>query len=181
MRIHLVRSSDVGRGLLADVYNLLVQEDGPTQFLKEEHSVSFYAQETALSWEMIFDGCTEYRTRYAIPSDEFIILLTSKRNKENWFGSPDPKGTRSIFIHTSEWDNYLIDCDPSYPVAFECWGNLLHALMFRSLKEAVEVVHDPSIGCISDLCLWKPDITYIARIARRAEKKRIADPTAKGE
>jgi len=106
MRIHLVRSSDVGRDLLASIYNLLVQEDGPVQFLKEEHSVSFQGQQTALSWEMIFDKCTEYRTRYTIPSDEFIILLTSKRNKENWFASPDPKGTRSIFIHTSEWDHY---------------------------------------------------------------------------
>ena len=165
MRIHLVRSSDVGRDLLASIYNLLVQEDGPVQFLKEEHSVSFQGQQTALSWEMIFDKCTEYRTRYTIPSDEFIILLTSKRNKENWFASPDPKGTRSIFIHTSEWDHYLIDCDPCYPVAFECWANLLHALMFGSLEEAVEAVHDPSIGCISDLCSWKPDITYKLRTA----------------
>src|SRR5262249_11994319 len=137
---------DVGRDLLASVYNLLVQDDGPVQFLKEEHSVSFHDQEAALSWEMIFDRCSEFRARYAIPSDEFIILLTSKRNKENWFASQDPKGTQSVFIHTSEWNNYL-DCDPCYPVAFECWVNLLHALMFRSWKEAVEVIHDPSIGC----------------------------------
>jgi hypothetical protein len=97
-RIHLVRSSDVGRNLLANVYNMLVQEDGPAQFLKEEHSISFHGQETALSWEMIFDKCTEYRVRYTITSDDFLILLTSKKNKENWFSSPDPKGSRSIFI-----------------------------------------------------------------------------------
>jgi hypothetical protein len=161
IRVHLVRSSDVGRDLLAKVYNLLLCEDGPAQFLKEEPSVSFHGQQqAALPWEMIFGKCTEYRNRYTIPSNDFIILLTSKRNTENWFASLDPKGTRSIFIHTSEWDNYLIDCDPCYPVAFECWVNLLHAFMFRSLEDAIEVAHDPSIGCISDLCLWKPDITY---------------------
>jgi hypothetical protein len=56
-----------------------------------------------------------YRVRYSVhllkissQEDEFIILLTSKRNDQNWFASPDPKGTRSIFIHTSEWNDYLL-------------------------------------------------------------------------
>ncbi len=114
---------------------------------------------------MIFEKCAEYRIQHRLPSDEFIILLTSKSNKENWFSSPDPNGTRSIFIHTTGWDSYLIDCEPHYPLAFQCWENLLHALMFRSFQEGVELSHDPPIGCIADLCSWKPHITYKLRTA----------------
>jgi hypothetical protein len=165
IKVRLVRSSDVGRDLLGDVYNLLVEEDGPVQFLKDEHSISFQACESPLAWPTIFNKCSEYRTQHTIPPDDFIILLTSKENTENWFASPDPSGTRSIFIHTSEWNNYLIDCDPRYPIAFECWVNLLHVLMFHSLEEAVEFAHEPAIGCIRDLCLWKPEITYKLRTA----------------
>jgi hypothetical protein len=165
MKIHLVRSSDVSRGLLANVYDLLVQEDGPAQFLKDERAVSFHGQEPELSWEMIFEKCTEYRARSAIPSEDFIILLISRRNSQNWFASADPKGTRSIFIHTAEWDTYLTDCEPCHPIAFECWANLLHSFMYDSFEEALNAVHDPSIGCVSDLCLWKPDISYKLRTA----------------
>jgi hypothetical protein len=165
MKVRLVRSSDVGRDLLEKVYNLLIQEDGPTQFTKEEHSISFHDEETPLSWHIIFDRCATYRSRYEIPSDDFLILLTSKSNELNWFSSLDPDGRRSIFIHTAEWDNYLIDCEPYYPIAHQCWSNLLHALMFRSLDDASHLWHDPPIGCVTDLCSWKPDITYKLRAA----------------
>jgi hypothetical protein len=157
MKIHLIRSQDVERGLLSNVYDLLVLEDGPAQFIKEDHSISFRGGEAVLSWKMIFDKCAEYRTRHTIPSDDFMILLTSKSTEENWFSCPDPNGARSIFIHTTELDDsYLIDCEPHYPIAFQCWENLLHALMFRSLEEGVGLSHDPPIGCITDLCSWKP-------------------------
>jgi hypothetical protein len=42
---------------------------------------------------------------------------------------------------------------------------VLHALMFRSLQEGIELSHDPPIGCITDFCTWKPDITYKLRTA----------------
>jgi hypothetical protein len=165
MRIHLVRSHDVSRELLDKVYNLLLHSDGPAQFIKEQHSCSFHDDEEVLSWGRIFARCAEYRTRHAIPADEFIILLTSKQNEKNWFSCPDPRGTRAIFVHAAEWDNYLIDCDSHFPVAFQCWENVLHSLMFRSFREGIEFSHDPPIGCITDMCSWKPDITYKLRTA----------------
>jgi hypothetical protein len=86
MRIRLVRSQEVRRDLLASVYNLLVQEDGPAQFIKEDQSLSFQGGEAILPWKMIFDQCAEYRTLRTIASDEFIVLLTSKPNEENCDG-----------------------------------------------------------------------------------------------
>jgi hypothetical protein len=165
MRIHLIRSHDVSRDLLDQVYNLLIKNDGPAQFVKGQSSCSFHNDDDVLSWKTIFARCSDYRTRHEIPSDEFIILLTSKRNEENWFSCPDPNGTKSIFVHATEWNNYLIDCESHYPLAFQCWENLLHSLMFRSLQEGIEFSHDPPIGCITDLCSWKPDITYKLRTA----------------
>src|SRR5215831_1145794 len=162
MRIHLIRSKDVKRGLFDQVYDLLINENGPAQFIKEHATISFDG--TALSWETIFNKYSECRLNENLSPDDFVILLTSKENENNWFSCADPSGTRSVFIHTAGWDNYLIDCEPRYPLAFQCWENLLGALVFRSVED-VKFLHDPPIGCIADMCSWKPDIIYKLRTA----------------
>ena len=162
MKVHLIRTHRK-HDLLEKVYNLLLQEDGPAQFVRQDRRTVL--QDGQVPWQAIFDSCTEFRTQQTIPTNALIILLMEQDNTANWFSCPDPNGTRSIFIHTAGWDKYLIDCDPQYPIAFQCWENLLHSLMFQSLEQGVELSHDPPIGCITDFCSWKPDITYKLRTA----------------
>ncbi len=165
MRTHLVRSKDVARGLFDSVFELLSQNIGPVQFKRADRPVSFTDSRPPLSWDAIFVACRGYRVHNAIPDDECLVLLTSLPNELNWFSSPDFGGSRSIFIHTGQWENFLIDGAPECAVAFQVWENVLQSLMFDSLDDTVRNAHDPAIGCVNDMCSWKPDVRFKLRTA----------------
>ena len=76
MRVHLIRSKDVRRDLFDQVYDLLINENGPAQFIKENDTISL--EGTIVSWETIFEKCSEYRLCQRFSADDFVILLTSK-------------------------------------------------------------------------------------------------------
>jgi DNA-directed RNA polymerase subunit N (RpoN/RPB10) len=79
-----------------------------------------------------------------------VILITSIRNDQQWFSAFNKK---DIFIHGAEWD-LVSNIDSKFELAYQCVENIFQSLM--DLK--VDKYHDPSIGCINDLCLHKPDI-----------------------
>lgn len=109
----------------------------------------------------IFSG----KFRHNIPSSDFLVLLTSKPNENNWFSSTNfDDGTRDIFVHTADWENYT-ECSSESVIAFQVVENILQALMFEGNDDESKYFHDPAIGCINDMCSWKPDITFKLRTA----------------
>ncbi len=163
MKVHLVRSKEVKPEALANVFNLLVVQEGPVQFTLRPTSISLKGD--VLAWEALFQACEGFRSEKGISEDEFIVLLVAKPNDKNWFSSPDPSGRKSIFLHAGDWDNYLVDSSPESALAFQVFENLLQALMYKSLDEALSLAHDPPIGCINDMCSWKPHVTFKLRTA----------------
>jgi Zn finger protein HypA/HybF involved in hydrogenase expression len=162
MKIQLVRSKDVDKGLLLDVYNLLIAHEGPLEFIKNINSINF--EEDTLEWDLIFSEIDRLRKDNNYSKDDYIILLTSKPNSKNWFSSQDPKGDNSIFIHTGDWEYYIL-CETKYAVAFQIIENILQSLMADRMEELTPYFHDPPIGCINDMCSWKADVTFKLRTA----------------
>ena len=162
MRIRLTRSGNLSPDLLMRTVDLLSGVEGPMQFEATEHPVEF--TDPVLSWMSIFSGVDELRKEARIPDDVFVVILTFEPNEYNWFSGPDPAGSKSAFIHAGDW-NYYISCPAEYPVAFEVITSILQYLMFDSIEEAKAFIHEPPIGCINDLCAWKPDITFTLRTA----------------
>ncbi|HOE12412.1 MAG TPA: hypothetical protein PLQ35_16155 [bacterium] len=164
-RIVLVRSKDLQKDLLNAVFEMLVAVPGPLEFEQVHKPVKIEGDsDTPADWNSIFAACRAFRQQLSLDENDFLVLLMAQRNQNNWFSSCDPQGEKSIFIHASEWENY-VTCPPEYPVAFQVVENILQCLMFDTLADGAQFFHDPPIGCISDMCSWKPDVIFKLRTA----------------
>lgn len=163
MIVNLIRSRELKREALVEIAGLLSVHSGPMIFKTLDNSIKF--ENDVLEWEEIFLQCNLYRANNSISDEEFIVLITSKDNWGNWFSAFDPEHkSRNIFIHTSCWTNF-VNCKYIYPVAFQIIENILQYMMFDDLYETAKIAHDPPIGCINDMCSWKPDVMYKLRTA----------------
>lgn len=91
-----------------------------------------------------------------------MILITAKPNETNWFSAFDPH--KNVFIHSACWTNF-VNCEDAYPIAFQVIENILQHMMFNDIEAAEALAHEPPIGCINDMCAWKPDVIYKLRTA----------------
>lgn len=162
MKIQLARSNDVDKNLLPDVYNLLIAHEGPLEFIKNKATINF--EDDTLEWDLIFSKIDGLRKDNNYSKDDYIVLLTSKPNAVNWFSSQDPNGSNSIFIHTGDWEYYVLS-ETKYAIAFQIIKNILQSLMADRMDELTSYFHNPPIGCINDMCSWKADVTFKLRTA----------------
>jgi len=131
---------------------------------KEYRKFTFPLNRKASKWETLFAKCNNYRLRWGINNDEFVILLTEISNDKNWFASLDEKMPTNGFIHTSDW-NHFIKCNDAFPIAYEVIALLLQKHMFNDYDELRTSVHIDPIGCVNDMCLEKKDIKLKLRTA----------------
>jgi hypothetical protein len=136
---------------------------------------------TRLKWDDIFERCQAFRKANDISEFEFVILLTDKGNEFNWFAAPNPKGGRDGFVQTSGLGFYL----PGFSrasIVYLIVTHLLRHLMFSSIREMSEGVHQSSVGCMNDFCGNKSELILKIRTAdlcsdcvKRLEDKQV-DP-----
>lgn len=91
-----------------------------------------------------------------ISEDDYVVLITSKRNSKNWFSAVED---RNIFIHSESFTQNT-DRDEEYGIAHNILVNIFQSLLgvnWNTLPEN-SISHDPSIGCINDHCRQKSDI-----------------------
>jgi hypothetical protein len=157
-----MRTKDVKPALLQEVYDLLISRDGALEFTTTNQTFGFKGE--VLAWEAIFSECNKQRASLNLDERDYLILLTSKPNEDNWFSSFEPDGAPNIFIHTGDWDFY-IPCNPKFAIAFQVIENLLQSLMSDTVEHFMSFVHEPPIGCMNDMCSWKQDITFKLRTA----------------
>jgi len=160
MEIQLLRSAEVNESLLQDVVPIL---DFEPPFEVNTIPTPIPLDDVAESMGDRFLRMKTLRSDRRIADDCFLILLTSKPNTENWFSSFDSSERRNVFIQTNDWEHY-VDCENKYAVAYGVLANCLQCLMFKS-SEDFDWAHDPPIGCVNDMCSWKPDITLKMRTA----------------
>jgi len=182
MKIYLIKTEEYKKQDFFDVKEILNSHNGPMVF---EHNLIDFKKdfeflqwfdkdfqfsrveprkktkydserENPLSWREFFDVCHKFRTVKNISDDDFVVLLTSRRNSLNWFSSFE-QGKRNIFVHTGDWENF-IKAHHKYPVAYEVISNILYVLFKMDLNNIDEYVHEFPLGCISDLCEQKSQV-----------------------
>lgn len=118
-----------------------------------------------LSWRELFFLCQKARYSENIPDQDFVILITNRRNSMNFFSMFDYQGKRNAFVQSSDWD-YFLKSPETYPVAYEVLANVLRILMRFDLTEDIKRnFHLDAIGCMNDFCENKSQIILKLRTA----------------
>lgn len=182
MIIHLIKSWEYDRESFNDVVELLSTFDGPLTFSSDEidfdadqfpfllrYRTNYTFKNTEeekknpfiadrgfpLSFRELFSLCKEFRKIKKIADQDFVILLTKRRNALNWFSAFDGK---NCFVHTGDWELFS-DIDSKYPIAYQVVENVISSLMELNIQKIPnEFLHHPSIGCMNDFCKDKQQI-----------------------
>lgn len=185
MKIHLIKTPEYALEEYSKVCELLQSYQGPMEFISTEYEFDknefyflkyeLYPQHpfkyaaidkalpydpnrgTPLSFKELFSLCEYYRGKEDISSNDFVILLTNRKNGMNWFSAFDQKN--NVFVHTAEWELYTNDVSPKYPVAYEVVANTIQTLMNLDVTTIPnEFIHQPFKACMNDFCQNKKEI-----------------------
>jgi len=185
MKIHVIKTPEYEFEEYLKVCEFLQSFQGPMEFISTEyefdknefyflkyelypdHPFKYPSNDSALpfdpnrgaplSWREMFSLCENYREKEEIQSNDFVILLTKRKNGMNWFSSFDQKN--NAFVHAAEWENYTKDVSPKYPIAYEVVANTLQTLMNVDLNTIPnEYIHQPFKACMNDFCQNKQEI-----------------------
>ncbi len=161
MIIRISRTVRLPETLLQKVIAELQKVHGPLDFRHQSPPLMFQVDD--FKWHDFFETCTQYRQQQAIEEVDYLVVLTELRNASNWFSWFSDRGERTIFIHASDWESYIYS-EPEFPLAYEVVSNVLQSLSYENLKEDLwQYIHNKAIGCMNDMCEWKPDITLKLR------------------
>ncbi len=184
MNVHLIKSPELDRVCYEKIVKVVGSISGPIKFVRTDfefderkyyflnytlfpkHPFQYSSNQEKvpfmkgakfpLSWRELFFLCEEYRSDNQIPEDDFVILLTDRKNALNWFSASD--GTRNVFIHTAEWEHYTT-LAIEYPIAHQIAENIFQVLMNVDLVNIPnKYVHAPFKGCINDVCMNKFEV-----------------------
>ena len=189
MKVYLIKTPEYKSEYFRDVFDFLSSFDGALNFVLSEYIFDktqfpflqkFYLDfkfkyesdikrinydkdlGLPLSWRELFSICDFYRNTFNIDSNDFIILLTMRRNALNWFSHCENK---NAFIHTGDWE-YFTNANPKYPIAYQVIENVMQSLMKLDTTNIPNVnVHTDSRGCMNDFCQNKEQIIIKLRTA----------------
>jgi hypothetical protein len=165
IRVFLTRTVDFPEAKARNVLNNISNVEGPLKFSLLKVMLEYNKNE--FEWDEFFEHVSLLRKTERISKNDFIIVLTNLTNKNNWFSVVDGKGENNAFVcgNDLEWSNYIYS-DPVFPIAYEVVANILQRFIFKSFEDInPSSVHLNPIGCLNDLCGWKPDITFKFRTA----------------
>lgn len=193
MNVYLLRSPEYPKSDYLEIIELLTTFDGPLKFigtnyefdrskfyflqyeLYPHHNFKYQSNEAKipfdpnrtkpLSWRELFILCDDYRSKFRIDDNSFVMVLTKRKNSLNWFSAFDfEDNPKNVFIQTSDWELYT-DKNPKYPIAYEVAANVLRSLMNLPLYLPNDYVHQESKGCFNDLCLEKKEVIFKLKTA----------------
>ena len=141
------------------------QKMPPRASIDFSKSYMFPRTEKVYTWNDLFGICIQYRMDNKIPTDEQVLLLTDKKNEENWFGAADERTLNNFFVDCSDWHYYFKGFDIRFPITYCIAGWLMRKVIFSSADEMRDALHMESIGCLMDLCLEKKQIALKMRTA----------------
>lgn len=183
MIVHLIKSPEYEVENYKKVVDLLKSVPGPIQFLSTSYEFDrsefyflqydltdfhpfVYPSKTEkiqfeprrgnpLSWDELFQLCDFYRSTFGVPDQDFVILLTKRKNSLNWFSAFESTERKNIFVHTAEWKYYtdFENLESEYPIAHQVAENIFQVLMEVDIINLPNKhAHFPSISCINDIC-----------------------------
>jgi hypothetical protein len=184
MNIYIIKTPEYKTQNLEEVHELLCSISGPLNFIadktkftqnllpfREIFSTDTYYQadaseikkiksqkeiEKPLSWKELFELCKFYRKISNIKKNDYVVLLTSRKNELNWFSHCDEN--KNIFVHTKDWD-YYIKAPEKFPIAYQVVENVMQNLMGLNLEvNPSPYIHNEPLGCMNDFCQNKQQI-----------------------
>ncbi len=164
MKVHLIRTKKYPAKELQNVLDTLLPFSGPMEFLISEKPILF--EEVDFVWADLFGKMRTYRKEQSIPDEDFLVCVTELRNVLNWFSSFERAGNNNIFIHGKEWQ-YFVYAEERFPIAYQVVLNVLQRILLPNTNKLTShpLIHERPIGCINDLCPYKPDINFKMRTA----------------
>lgn len=172
MKVYLIKTPEYDKQSFLEVKEILTSYNGPMVF---EHDFTDFTNDFnfqqlngqsrfyPLSWEDLFAVCDKFREAKRIDENDFVVLLTKRRNELNWFSSFE-QGKRNIFVHTGDWELF-VQAHHKYPVAHNVIENVLNVLEGQDLNHLYKYIHKEPIGCYNDFCEKKSQIILKLRTA----------------
>ena len=158
MKIHLFSINSAHNELLNSTFDKLVEFKGQFQFvLNTEYSYNI-EDKSFNSFKSLFKICDDFREKNKKDRNDIAILISPLTYK-NYFSLFEPK-SRNIFVCTEHWEIFS-NAEKPLLIAHQVIENILQCLSGFEEKNA----HNPSIGCINDMCIDKSDITLKLRTA----------------
>jgi hypothetical protein len=191
MKVYLIKTPEYDNENLEEVQELLSSFDGPLKFVADKYDFNptqfpflhkfredfrFPAYESdirkidfqkergkPLSWRELFSLCEFYRSTFNIQSNDFVVLLTLRKNALNWFSNCDEN--KNIFIHSGDWE-YYTKSPQKFPVAYQVVENVMQHLMRLDTEQLPNPnIHKEPLGCMNDFCQDKQQVILKLRTA----------------
>lgn len=161
MKIHLLPDEGMDSRRVKRILALLEETDGLIDF-RLQKAVPVPTASEAADFEELFEVCTRARAALRIPSNEYLVLLTDRPNRRNFFAILDPREPHNGFVHAGEW-NLFLDCEDALPVAYTVLNLVLLHKTEPDPSLLPEVLHMHPIGCVHDFCGDKTDVIFKLR------------------
>jgi len=179
-RIHLLREDSVPKAHLRSVFQCFddPKTSGPIQIIPVHTPVSL-PKNKLLSASKTLQFIQKWREENDIPQEDFIYVLSATPNELNYFTLDDTEeGGRNGFGHVDEYD--WITTAPSWVLSTHyLLTTVVKALILPkiALNEALPngleapinelgiIGHTPPLGCFSDACVNKRDMSFKLRTA----------------
>jgi len=158
-KIHIIYDNDDIKSIVINVLDLLKINKGPITYNKP-NIIEDGGNDEYYDYELddLFAICADYRKKKNIKDNDFVILLTTKKNIKNWFSAPDLKN--NIFIKANIWENLVENVRPEYPIVHEIMTNYLQSLMFPNHQNLLASAHITPVGCVNDFCGNMTDVIH---------------------
>jgi hypothetical protein len=181
MKIHITSTPETNKSLIEEVIDVLKQSSGEFfEFIAEDpmnvKQIGIYnndlINENLNTYEISLDGilkvCSNYKETNKIDQDDFVVVLTGIKTKEEWFSA---FRERAIFVDINDWELF-INNDRKYGIAHQIIENIFQSLIGLQIEGDLDpLIHkDRPIGCINDFCDEKRDIEYKLMTARICPK-----------
>lgn len=184
MQVHLIRTPEYAIESFEEVQELLSSFAGPLEFVADNYEftpeqfpflqkfrddfrfpiyesdvkkISFQNDRgNPLSWTELFSLCEFYRNTFKVKKDDFVILLTVRKNEFNWFSHCDKN--KNVFVHTGDWE-YYTKAPQKFPIAYEVVMNVMQGLMKLDITQNPNPhIHLEPLGCMNDFCQNKQQV-----------------------
>lgn len=181
MKIHITSTPETNKSLIEEVIDVLKQSSGEFfEFIAEdpidEEQIGIYNSDLInqnlntceISLDEILSICSKYKVMNKIDQDDFVVVLTGIKIKEEWFSA---FRNRAIFVDINNWET-LINNDRKYGISHQIFENIFQSLIDLQIEGSLDpLIHiDRPIGCINDFCDEKRDIEYKLMTARICPK-----------
>lgn len=174
MIVHITSTPEFSTEVLTEVVSILNQVPGELEFILDKPLTTNQCslinprlkeieKVESLSFDDFFNLCNTHRVIKEILEDEFVVIVTSIRNVNRWFSAFDKK---NIFVDGIGWE-YYTKRDSKYGIAYQILENIFQSQIELNINDISNEpnIHLESIGCINDMCSYKPDVMLKLRTA----------------